>query len=30
MLALREVSKTFMAGTANAVRALDRVSLVLK
>jgi putative tryptophan/tyrosine transport system ATP-binding protein len=30
MLALREVSKTFMAGTANAVRALDRVSLVLE
>jgi putative ABC transport system ATP-binding protein len=30
MLALREVSKTFMAGTADAVRALDRVSLVLE
>ncbi len=30
MLALREVSKTFVAGTADAVRALDRVSLVLE
>ncbi len=30
MLALREMSKTFMAGTADAVRALDRVSLVLE
>ena len=28
MLALREVSKTFMAGTADTVRALDRVSLM--
>jgi putative ABC transport system ATP-binding protein len=30
MLALREVSKTFMAGTADAVRALDCVSLIVK
>ncbi len=29
MLALHEVSKTYMAGTADAVRALDRVSLTL-
>jgi putative ABC transport system ATP-binding protein len=29
MLALHEVSKTYMAGTADAVRALDRVSLKL-
>lgn len=29
MLELRDVSKSFMAGTANAVRALDRVSLSL-
>jgi len=29
MLALSQVTKTFMAGTPNAVRALDRVSLML-
>jgi putative ABC transport system ATP-binding protein len=30
MLTLREVSKSFMAGTADTVRALDRVNLVLQ